>query len=88
MSKSFANYDRGFKLRSYREIASLQYYMLVAQYECYIELYSRTDQEGIWTYQSFDKPEAVISFDKLDFTMPVSAVYEGVVFLEEEKPEF
>lgn len=88
LSKSSANYDRGFKLRSYREIASLQYYVLVAQYECYIELYSRTDQEGVWTYQSFDKPETVISFDKLDFTMPVSAVYEGIVFLEEEKPEF
>lgn len=88
LSKSSANYDRGFKLRSYQEIASLQCYMLVAQYECYIELYSRTDQEGIWTYQSFDKPETVISFDKLDFTMPVSAVYEGIVFLEEEKPEF
>lgn len=88
LSKSSANYDRGFKLRSYQEIASLQYYVLVAQYECYIELYSRTDQEGVWTYQSFDKPETVISFDKLDFTMPVSAVYEGIVFLEEEKPEF
>jgi Uma2 family endonuclease len=88
LSKSSANYDRGFKLRSYQEIASLQYYMLVAQYECYIELYSRTDQEGIWTYQSFDKPETVVSFDKLGFIMPVSAVYEGIVFLEEEKPEF
>lgn len=88
LSKSSANYDRGFKLRSYQEIASLQYYVLVAQYECYIELYSRTDQEGVWTYQSFDKQETVISFDKLDFTMPVSAVYEGIVFLEEEKPEF
>ncbi|WP_254413345.1 Uma2 family endonuclease [Dyadobacter diqingensis] len=88
LSKSSANYDRGVKLRSYREIASLQYYVLVAQYECYIELYSRTDQEGIWTYQSFDKPETVISFDKLDFAIPVSAVYEGIVFLEEEKPEF
>lgn len=87
LSKSSASYDHGFKLRKYQEIPSLQYYMLVAQYECYIELYTRTEQEGIWTYQTFDKPESNISFDLLDFKMPVSAVYEGIVFLEEEKPE-
>lgn len=88
LSKSSANYDRGFKLKKYQDIASLQYYMLVAQYECYAELFTRTDQTGVWTYQSFNKPDAVISFDLLNFTMPVSAVYEGIVFLDEEKPEF
>ncbi len=88
LSKSSANYDRGFKLKKYQDIVSLQYYMLVAQYECYVELFTRTDQEGVWTYQSFNKTDAVISFDLLDFIMPVSAVYEGVVFLDEEKPGF
>ncbi len=34
------------------------------------------------------KTDAVISFDLLNFTMPVSAVYEGIVFLDEEKPGF
>ncbi|MCF0056874.1 Uma2 family endonuclease [Dyadobacter sp. CY356] len=80
--------DRGYKLREYLKISSLQYYLLVSQYECYVELYTKTDQEGVWTYQSFKKPDAIISFDLLDFTMPVSAVYEGIVFLDEEKPEF
>ncbi|WP_159477469.1 Uma2 family endonuclease [Dyadobacter sp. 3J3] len=88
LSKSSANYDRGFKLKKYQDIASLQYYMLVAQYECYVELFTRTAQQGVWTYQSFDKADDIISFSLLDFTMPVSAVYEGIVFLEEEKPEF
>ena len=84
LSKSSANYDRDFKLRRYKNIASLNYYMLVAQYECYVELYTRTDQEGVWIYQSFDTPESIISFDLLDFTMSVSAVYEGIVFEIEE----
>ena len=84
LSKSSANYDRDFKLRRYKNIASLNYYMLVAQYECYVELYTRTDQEGVWIYQSFDTHESIISFDLLDFTMPVSAVYEGIVFEVEE----
>lgn len=84
LSKSSATYDRDFKLRRYKEIPSLNYYVLVSQYECYIELYTRTSQEGIWTYQSFDSPETLISFDLLGFTMPVSKVYEGIVFDEEE----
>lgn len=82
LSKSSANYDRGFKLRKYKEIVSLQYYILVSQFECLVELYTRTSQEGIWTYQSFDKSDDIISFSLLDFTMPVSAVYEGIVFRE------
>ena len=62
LSKSSSVYDRDFKFRRYKEITSLQYYMLVSQYDCYIELYTRTEQEGIWTYQSFDNPGTVISF--------------------------
>ncbi len=84
LSKSSATYDRDFKLRQYKEIPSLQYYMLVSQYECYIELYTRTSQPGIWTYQSFDNPETTIKFELLEFSMPVSAVYEGIVFEIEE----
>lgn len=87
LSKSTATYDRDFKLRRYKEIPSLNYYMLVSQYDCYIELYTRTDQEGVWTYQAFDNPESVISFDLMDFTMPVSKVYEGIVFVNEEVSE-
>lgn len=79
----FCNYDRDFKLRRYIEIASLQYYVLVSQRDCYIEIYTRTDQEGIWTYQSFDSSDALISFEILGFSMPVSKVYEGIVFVEE-----
>ncbi|MBE9466530.1 Uma2 family endonuclease [Dyadobacter subterraneus] len=87
-SKYSSNSDRGYKLRQYLQISSLQYYMLVSQFECLVELYTRTEQEGFWTYQSFNKPESVISCDLLNFTLPVSAIYEGIVFLDEEKPEF
>jgi Uma2 family endonuclease len=80
LSKSSANYDRGFKLRRYKEIASLQYYILVSQFECLIELYTRTNQEGVWTYQSFDNTNDIISFNLLDFTMPVSASMKELYF--------
>ena len=56
LSRSEEGSERDIKLKSYRQIASLRYYVLVSQDDCYIELYTRTDQEGIWTYQSFDSP--------------------------------
>ncbi|WP_149242032.1 Uma2 family endonuclease [Dyadobacter sp. 32] len=84
LSKSSAGYDRDFKLRRYKGIASLQYYVLVSQNDCYVELYTRTDQEGIWIYQSFDSHDAVIPFDLLGFAMPVAKVYEGIVFVDED----
>jgi len=48
----------------------------------------RNWSEGVWTYQSFDKADNMIFFDILNFTMPVSAVYEAIVFLDDEKPAF
>ncbi|WP_138480398.1 Uma2 family endonuclease [Dyadobacter bucti] len=85
LSKSSATYDRDFKLRRYKNIPSLQYYMLVSQYEYYVELYTRTDQQDIWAYQSFENPDAVIHFDLLDLTMPLASIYENIVFVAEEE---
>lgn len=87
LSKSTAAYDRDFKLRRYKEIPTLNYYMLVSQHYCYVELYTRTNQDGIWTYQAFDNPESEISFELMGFTMPVSKIYEVIVFVNEEPSE-
>ncbi|KAA6441015.1 Uma2 family endonuclease [Dyadobacter flavalbus] len=86
LSKSSANYDRGFKLRQYKNIASLQYFMLVSQNEFYVELYTRTNQKDIWNYQTFDNKDDVIHFELLDFEMPLSAIYDSIVFIPEEDP--
>lgn len=80
LSPSSATLDRDFKFRRYTKIPSLKYYMLVSQHEYFVELYSRTENSDIWTYQSFDKPELEVRFDDDDFAIPVSAIYEGIVF--------
>ncbi|MCE6992836.1 Uma2 family endonuclease [Dyadobacter sp. CY323] len=85
LSKSSATYDRGFKLRRYKQIDSLDYYMLVSQNEHYVELYIRTDQPEIWTYQTFDNERDVIHFEKLDLEIPLSAIYENIVFIPDEE---
>ncbi|WP_026632372.1 Uma2 family endonuclease [Dyadobacter alkalitolerans] len=85
LSKSSATYDRGFKLRMYKGIPSLEHYMLVSQNEFYVELFSRTEQPDIWTYQTFDQPTDIISFESLNFEITLSAIYENIVFIPDEE---
>jgi Uma2 family endonuclease len=83
--KSSETNDRGVKLRHYRSIAALQYYVLVSQNEFYVELFTRSEQKDIWTYQTFDNSKDVIRFDKMDFELQVSSIYENIVFIREEE---
>lgn len=85
LSKTSATYDRGFKLRMYKGIPSLQYYMLVSQNEFYVELFTRTEQKDIWTYQTFDQPSDIINFELLNFNITLSGIYENIVFIPDEE---
>ncbi|WP_084165740.1 Uma2 family endonuclease [Dyadobacter crusticola] len=84
LSDSSANYDQVFKLKLYKQIASLQYYLLVAQHECYVQLFTRSDEDDIWTYQTFADPADEVPFDNLGFSLSVAAIYEDITFLPEE----
>jgi Uma2 family endonuclease len=86
LSKSTAEYDKDFKLKKYKKIPSLQYYLIISQYECSVELYSRTDNPDLWLYQTYEESAEIISFDKLHFTMPVYAIYEAVTFTRSIEP--
>ncbi len=80
LSKSTAELDREFKLQRYKKLPSLQYYLLVSQDKYLLELYGRTDNPSIWTYQSFDKLADKIRLDRLDCQMSVADIYEDISF--------
>ncbi|QRR03316.1 Uma2 family endonuclease [Dyadobacter sandarakinus] len=84
LSKSSAGYDQVFKLKLYKQIASLQYYLLVSQNECYVQLYTRSNQGDVWTYQTFAQLTDEVPFEKFGFSMSVAAIYEDITFLPEE----
>lgn len=86
LSKSTAEYDKDFKLKKYKKIASLQHYLIVSQYECSVELYSRTQHPDVWLYQTYEEMNETVSFERLHFTMPVSAIYEAVSFVPSIEP--
>jgi len=84
LSESTAANDRGFKWHHYKNIPSLQHYLLVSQYECLAELYSRTEKPETWLYQSFTKMTGVIDFQHLVFQLPIAKIYNGISFEPEE----
>ncbi len=86
LSNSTEKYDKTTKLKKYKAIASVQYYMLVSQYEMSIELYSRVN-DFLWNYEEFTEQNAMINLEKLEITLSLSDVYNNIVFESEERIE-
>jgi Uma2 family endonuclease len=84
ISKTSTKRDRGFKLKQYKTISSLQYYLLVSQFECKVEVYTRIEGSDLWTCRSFEKEEDIIRFDAFNFEISLQAIYEDVKFAAEE----
>ncbi|MGG9961742.1 Uma2 family endonuclease [Ferruginibacter sp. SUN106] len=85
LSDSTALYDKEVKLKYYKRIESLNYYVLVAQKEIMVEVYSRINDSQIWQYQTFENLNETIEFERLGFVLPVSVIYENIGFEETEK---
>lgn len=82
LSDSTALYDREVKLKYYKRIESLNYYVLLSQKEIRLEVYSRIDNTQIWKYQTFETLNEMIEFDRLGFTLTIATIYDGIVFNE------
>lgn len=84
LSESTIRYDRDFKLRQYKAIRSVQYYMLVSQNEVRIELYSRLN-DFQWQYEDFVEHNQTINLEKLDIKLSVAEVYNNIIFESTEE---
>ena len=84
ISKTSTKRDRGFKLKEYKSIPSLQYYLIVSQFECKVELHSRLQASDIWTFRSFENIEDVIRLGAFNFEISLKAIYENIEFLPED----
>ena len=85
LSKSSVLNDRVRKLRRYKNIPSLQYYLIVSQYEFLVEVYSRFDDSSSWLYDVYENETNIINFPKLDAKLSLSDIYEGIKMREEDK---
>ena len=82
LSDSTEKYDRGAKFGHYRQIPSLQEYVLIAQDRALLERYVR-QADGSWNLVAFDHRESVFTFSSIPVQIPLTEIYRGVSF---EKP--
>lgn len=79
LSPSTADHDRGEKFDRYREIASFEEYVLIAQEEARIDTFRRLE-DGTWRFETFVGLDATLKISCLPVTVPLKEIYFGVTF--------
>jgi Uma2 family endonuclease len=79
---STAGYDLGRKWQLYREIPSLNHFVVVKSDKVQVDWYSRLD-DGRWLFRWVDGMNAVVELDEPQCTVQVAEIYERVANLLE-----
>jgi len=79
LSPSTRQIDRFRKLEEYKSIASLHYILLVEPSTPAAKLYERDEREG-WISSDLIGLDAVVPISRLDVTLPLRDLYEGLAF--------
>lgn len=79
LSESTKNYDRGEKFEFYRQIASLQDYILIDQYKLHVEHFS-LGAENKWVLSEYSDRNDIVRAPAVDFDITLAAIYERVEF--------
>jgi len=72
-------YDRGDKFALYRELASLQEYVLVDPHKYHLEIF-RLNKQKRWELFSFSGEDAMVDFASVGMQCPLVELYEDVDF--------
>jgi Uma2 family endonuclease len=78
-SSSTYRHDHAFKWSNYRKMPSLRYYVMIAQDEISVELYSRKSNTSLWSYQEFTSLDDILHFELLDFQLDIKIIYDSVL---------
>jgi Uma2 family endonuclease len=77
LSKSTRDYDRGKKFELYRDLPSLQDYVLIDQDRVYIECYHKVE-DGRWVLTLFNNLETTLTLAAIEMSLAVSRIYHKV----------
>ncbi|QVL48758.1 MAG: Uma2 family endonuclease [Thiocapsa sp.] len=79
LSPSTEAYDRGGKFALYRRLPSLRHYLLIAQDQVAVDVFTR-QPDGRWLLDAYADPQAEILLEALDCRLSVRELYDRVVF--------
>ena len=75
LSKSTANRDRSWKFNQYKQLPSLQHYLLVSQTTCLVEWYRR-EESGVWSFTPLTLFTDELFIPELGTTLCLQDIYE------------
>lgn len=76
LSPTTAAYDRGDKFAYYRQIPSLQDYILISQESMRVEQFTR--QGALWLYRALENPTEILHLNSIDSHVLLSEIYDKV----------
>lgn len=79
LSPNTERFDRGRKFQRYRELESLQEYVLVAQDSPHVERFARQDN-GLWQLSEAHGLQASLPLTSIDCVLRLAEVYEQISF--------
>ena len=79
LSESTANYDRGEKFKLYRNIPTLQEYILISQSEMHIEQFAKT-ADNKWILSEDDQENSILTLNPIQFQILLRDIYDKVEF--------
>jgi Uma2 family endonuclease len=85
LSDSTERYDRGAKFGHFRQIPSLQEYVLISQDQMLCERYVR-QPDGTWVLTVFSDPAGVFAFASVSVKIPLAEIYRGITFKDPPRP--
>lgn len=83
LSDSTEKYDRTKKFAYYRQIRSLQEYVMIDQSRVYVECFRR-NQSHFWVLEAYEELSETLRLEAVGIEIPLKAIYEGVEFEEGE----
>lgn len=78
LSKSSANRDRSDKFYTYRQLPSLQEYVLIEQDKAVVDIFSKQADSELWSITRTEGLDKSVTFRSLDITLAMEEVYEDV----------
>ena len=86
LSDSTEKYVRGKKFEKYREIDSLQDFIMISQKECVVERYTRQPDDQ-WLFWSTNKISDTLEIASIDCKLKLKDIYARIEFSEEEEKQ-
>lgn len=78
MSKSTRHYDRTDKFAAYRQILSLQEYVMIEQERVYVECFRKT-KSRLWALDAYQDLAGQLKLESLGIELAIAELYQGIV---------